>query len=153
MQKFLHSVEATTNFGKHLGALISKGMVIYFIGDLGVGKTTIIKGMLKGLNVIGNVKSPSYSIVEPYVKAKYPTYHFDLYRLFDPEELEFLGIREYFSPESVCLVEWADKGNDFLPKPDVVIKLISLDDDSRKIILSSISNAGQAFVESITLNS
>ena len=92
---------------------------IYFSGDLGAGKTTLIRGILRGLGYMGTVKSPTFSLLEPYPDLQPPVYHFDLYRLQNAEELEYLGWREYFLKQNLCLLEWPSRATGLLPIPDL----------------------------------
>jgi len=121
--QWLADEAATVLAGQHLAAQLAPGMMVFLEGTLGAGKTTITRGILNAFGHSGAVKSPTYTLVEPYEQLVPPVYHFDLYRLGHPEELEYMGIRDYFSPESICLVEWAARGEGVLPLPNVVLRL------------------------------
>ena len=118
---FLENEQQTLDFGDRFGHFLFPGCVVFLEGDLGCGKTTFVRGVIQGLGYKGKVKSPTYTLVETYGLTPFEIYHFDLYRLADPEELEFLGIRDYFNSQSVVFVEWPEKGIGCLPTPDIII--------------------------------
>jgi tRNA threonylcarbamoyladenosine biosynthesis protein TsaE len=123
---FLADDSETERLGRELARLVQRAecaLAIYLDGDLGMGKTTLSRGLLRGLGHKGAVKSPTYTIVEPYEDLQPPVYHFDLYRLKDPEELEFMGIRDYFNDRNLCLVEWPERGEELLPTADLTVHL------------------------------
>lgn len=122
-------------FGRQISQGLNKGDVIYLHGDLGAGKTTLTKGILQGLGFTGSVKSPTYTLVETYPINGITLQHFDLYRLSDPEELEWIGIRDYFTNDTISLIEWPQKGGDFLPRPTKEIH-IQYANSGRAIIIS-----------------
>ena len=109
----------TQALGAELARALSPGAVIYLYGSLGAGKTTFVRGLLRALGIEDKVKSPTYTLVEPYETEKFDVFHFDLYRLLTAEELQQIGLEEYFTGSSVCLIEWPEKGQPLLPAPDV----------------------------------
>jgi tRNA threonylcarbamoyladenosine biosynthesis protein TsaE len=123
MKKYLDSTEATEQFGAALWTLLPEKGVIFLQGDLGMGKTTLVRGFLRASGFKGAVKSPTFTLVEEYTLGERKIFHFDLYRLNDPEELEWMGIRDYFDQNSLCFIEWAERGTGFLPEPDMIISL------------------------------
>ncbi len=134
--------EAMDTLGQSLASLFTELKSVHFNGDLGMGKTTLVRGVLKGFDYLGPVKSPTYTIVEPYEIESKTVYHFDLYRLMDPEELEYMGIRDYFQDTSLCLVEWPDKGDGVLPNADLIIDIAFLK-DGRLVSIEANSLVGE----------
>lgn len=127
--------EAMLAAGNKLAAQLKPGMVVFLVGNLGAGKTTLVRGILRGLGHSGAVKSPTYNIVEPYSINEQSIFHFDLYRLMDVEELEYMGIRDYLTDDSICFIEWPEKGDGLLPKPDMQIE-IKINGSERELLVS-----------------
>ena len=119
----LNDEAAQLSFGGRLAAVLMPGMTVFLRGDLGVGKTTLCRGIVSGMGFEGGVKSPTYTLVEPYEMAGQRLYHFDLYRLGEPTELEYMGCRDYFDEASICLVEWPERGAGVLPEPDLELDI------------------------------
>jgi tRNA threonylcarbamoyladenosine biosynthesis protein TsaE len=126
---------ATVALGAELGRVLCGGMLVFLEGDLGAGKTTLCRGLLGALGHEGAVKSPTYTLVEPYEETMPPVYHFDLYRLGDPEELDLIGIRDYLDAAHLCLVEWPERGAGVLPPADLHIS-IALSGTGRRVLMT-----------------
>lgn len=142
----LIDAEQTVAFGGRLSRACTTATCIYLHGDLGAGKTTLTRGFIQSLGHQGNVKSPTYTLVEPYELVDWNVYHFDLYRLGDPEELEFMGIRDYFSDNSHCLVEWPERGEGVLPLADIDLTL-RYDGEQRVITLQANTKIGKQVLQ------
>ena len=130
MKKVVHIPDEKSMmiFGGEIAGQLPKGGLVFLNGDLGAGKTTLVRGLLRSLGYEGTVKSPTYTLVEPYVINDRNIFHFDLYRLADPEELEYIGGRDYWNSEALNLVEWPEKAEGFLPEADIILNLEYLDD-------------------------
>ena len=135
----------TTAIGAKVASYLKGGEVIYLKGELGTGKTTLVRGALNKLGFVGNVKSPTYTIVEPYSIDNHVVYHFDLYRLNDPEELESLGIRDYCDGQSICFFEWPEKGENLTPNADINL-LLSYTKEGRNVELTAITEIGKSIL-------
>ncbi len=142
----LNGEEAQEFFGGALAAACTEGCVIYLDGELGAGKTTLVRGFLRSLGYSGAVKSPTYTLLEPYEINQRHYYHFDLYRLADPGELEYLGIRDMLDSESILLVEWPERGKGEFPQADLVIR-IRYHGEGRQLELASQSDKGGRVIE------
>jgi tRNA threonylcarbamoyladenosine biosynthesis protein TsaE len=120
-QMFLPDSQATENAGAKLLSELPQKAVIFLHGDLGVGKTTFVRGLLRAAGVTGAIKSPTYALVEEYETNKRKIFHFDLYRLAEPDELEWIGVDDYLNQTALCFIEWAEKGVGILPQADIEI--------------------------------
>ena len=139
---------ATARLGAALAVGVEPGRVLYLTGDLGAGKTTLVRGLLRAVGVTGPVKSPTYTWVEPYTTSRLDLYHFDFYRVTDRTEWLSSGLREYFRPDAFCIVEWPEKVGSLLPSPDVTVAL-SYDGEARRASVASHSPAGEAWLSSL----
>ena len=128
--------------GKNLGESLSGGEIIFLEGALGAGKTTLTRGILAAYGHEAPVKSPTYTLVEPYLLGGQQFYHFDLYRLGDPEELEYIGIRDYFDFQAVSIFEWPTRGNGIIPKPDLSVHIVVQTNLSRQLTLFTHTDTG-----------
>ncbi len=122
-QFFLTDNEATEQFGARLWTRLPEKSLIFLHGDLGAGKTTLVRGLLRAAGVTGTIKSPTYALIEEYEIRERKIFHFDLYRLAEPEELEWIGIDDYLNENALCFIEWSEKGEGVLPVADVHITL------------------------------
>ncbi len=143
----LADVAATEALGASLATLQPPGLIT-LEGVLGAGKTTLVRGFLRALGHEGSVKSPTYTLVEPYCVAGHDVYHMDLYRLVDPAELEELGVRDYFAAEAWILVEWPERGEAVLPAPDLTIRLAP-EGEGRRACLGARSDLGRAWLKAL----
>lgn len=134
--------QAMEALGAAVGDALEGRGVVYLQGDLGAGKTTLSRGLIRGRGHQGPVKSPTFTLVEPYELVSGAIYHFDLYRLLDPEELEFLGVRDYFVPDSLCLIEWPDKGEGVLPSADLTITISPMG-KGRRLLVAGLTAHGE----------
>ena len=146
----LENEAETKEIGAKVASCLKGGEIIYLKGELGTGKTTLVRGALNGFGHTGNVKSPTFTIVEPYSIDDHVIYHFDLYRLDDPEELESLGIRDYCDGQSICFFEWPEKGGDFLPDADILISL-SYQNEGRALEISTSSEIGDSIIGNLSI--
>ena len=144
------SAEEMEALGARLAVLCRPGMRIHLQGELGAGKTTLARGILHGLGYQGSVKSPTYTLVEPYLVDDKRIFHFDLYRIADPEELEAIGLRDYLDSDSLCLVEWPERAAAFLGEPDLLIT-IAIEGKGRVVTLTACSALGRAVLAGLEI--
>lgn len=123
MMVMLADEAATLAFAGRVYRVLPSGVLVFLHGELGAGKTTFVRGCLRAAGFQGAVKSPTFTLVEEYSLADRALFHFDLYRLNDPEELEWMGMRDYLRPEASCFIEWPERGGALLPAPDLDIRL------------------------------
>lgn len=144
---------ATLEFAANFALRCQPPLIIYLQGDLGAGKTTFARGFINALGHSGKVKSPTFTLVESYDLANTRLYHFDLYRLNDPHELEYIGIRELIGePDVICLIEWPEKGGNELPVADLVINLEYQEEyggESREVNFHANSTKGQMIIDEL----
>lgn len=158
----LPNEQATINVGKTIAAILTeqkvsqlqkikqkRGITVYLYGDLGAGKTTLTRGFVCGMGHKSNVKSPTYTLVEPYEIEDWHIFHFDLYRLADPEELEYMGIRDYFADHCCSFIEWPEKGGRLLAPADFSINLV-YSGEQRKVTLTALTTWGDEILTLFT---
>ena len=144
---------ATAAEMERLGGCLAKatnveGAIYFLYGELGAGKTTLVRGFLRSLGYEGVVKSPTYTLVESYTLGQRCIYHFDLYRITDPDELAYLGIQDYFDGHSLCLIEWPERGGDHLGKADLEIR-ITYQEWARRVAIKTCTTKGEAIISSL----
>jgi tRNA threonylcarbamoyladenosine biosynthesis protein TsaE len=144
----LDDAVATERLGARLAASITPA-IIYLMGDLGAGKTTLVRGLIHALGYTGKVRSPTYTLVEPYPCERCPVFHLDLYRLADAEELEWLGLRDLLAEPALLLVEWPERGIGFLPPADLTVYL-DYSGHGRVARLVAASEAGNQLIRGLT---
>lgn len=132
----LANAEATEAVGADLWRRLPKRCLIFLHGPLGAGKTTLVRGLLRAAGYLGAVKSPTYTLVEEYSIDGRHIYHFDLYRVADPEELEWIGIGDYLGQDCLCLIEWPEMGTGMLPEPDLEL-FLSVQNEGHRLKLES----------------
>ncbi len=148
LKTFLPDEAATLALGAALGASLEPGLVVYLRGELGAGKTTLARGVLRGLGYRGPVRSPTYTLVELYEVSRLHLHHFDFYRFHDPREWIDAGFRESFNGRNVSLIEWPEKAAGSVPPADVEITLAP-SDSGRNASFTSSSLAGQKCLASL----
>lgn len=151
IELYLADEAATLALGAQLGQQSAGHGVIYLEGDLGAGKTTLTRGLLYSLGHQGTVKSPTFTLVEPYHVNGCNIWHFDLYRLADPDELEFLGIRDYFAADELCIIEWPQQGRGVLPLPDLRVSMTP-EQEGRRVVLEPCTERGVQWCLSMASN-
>lgn len=139
----------TDALGRQLAQGVPAGAIVYLHGDLGAGKTTLMRGVLRGLSYMGRVKSPTYTLVEPYACPAHNLYHFDLYRLSSPSELDHLGLADYLDGSASCWFEWPEKGEGVLPPPDLICTLAYYG-EGRKAHLKAMTEKGAQWLAALT---
>jgi len=145
MKQVLADAQATASLGARLARAVTPG-ILYLNGGLGAGKTTLARGLLRGLGHAGKVRSPTYTLVEPYALESFQVYHLDLYRLADPEELEWLGLRDMLADAALLLVEWPERGSGYLPSADLSIQL-DYSGSGREVSLEASTPVGQRWLD------
>ena len=145
----LEGEEDTLALGGRLATGLQESCRLYLHGDLGAGKTTLVRGLLRGLGFEGRVKSPTFSLVEPYKFSSLSLYHFDFYRFEHPSELRDSGLLEHFGNQDVCVVEWPQKAAEFLPLSDLDIHLDPTGTTGRHAVFEAHSPRGERWLSSV----
>lgn len=138
----------TLRLGAALAAGAANGLVLHLSGELGTGKTTLVRGLLRSLGYEGHARSPSYALVEPYALSRLNLYHFDFYRFKNRSEWVTSGFREHFNPDTLCVVEWPERAGDALQPADLEVRLSYLKEEGRAAELASHSPRGEAWLQS-----
>jgi tRNA threonylcarbamoyladenosine biosynthesis protein TsaE len=145
----LSNEKNTLDLGENISAHLAEGLLIFLKGDLGAGKTTLARGLIKGLGYVGSVKSPTYSLIEQYEFNAFTLNHFDLYRFTNPNEWFSSGFQEYINSYDVNLIEWPEKSAELLPKPDLEIEL-TYKNESRIAYINSFTEKGYKCLENLS---
>ncbi len=145
ISKLLRNEEETLEFGRMIGKNMEEGILVCLNGDLGAGKTCLTKGIAQGLEIEEDVTSPTFILVEEY-EGRLPLYHFDVYRIDDPEELYFIGFEEYLGKEAVVIIEWSSRIEEILPIERLDIDISRTGEDEREITLSAVGETAQALL-------
>jgi tRNA threonylcarbamoyladenosine biosynthesis protein TsaE len=152
LQTLLPDAGATARAGERLASGLEPGMLVTLSGELGAGKTTLVRGMLHHLGWVGPVKSPTYTLLEHYNVSRLYFYHFDLYRFDNPEEWDSAGFSEYLRPDTVCVLEWPERAAGWLPAGDVQLRF-EYAAAARMLTLRATSTVGSACLDAFAANS
>lgn len=138
----LESLNATENLATRIAQVIVPNFIVSLNGNLGAGKTTLTRAILRAIGITGSIKSPTFTLVEPYQLESYTVYHFDLYRFSDPEEWFEAGFDEYFNEPQISFIEWAEKAEGLIPPIDWQINIKFLNDERRELIINALTDTG-----------
>lgn len=139
----------TEALGRRLASKLAPMRLLYVRGPLGAGKTTLVRGLLRGLGYDGPVKSPTFTLIEPYEIGGVRLCHFDLYRIADPQELEYLAIRDYIGSQNICVIEWPERAGPLLPPPDLDVMIRPSNNEGRELRLQASTPAGKAALSAL----
>ena len=128
-----HSAEETRALGKRLADLLRPGDVVLLQGGLGAGKSELARGVARGLGVSGPVPSPSFTILNAYDEGRVPLYHFDWYRIHDPDEIAQMGMDEQLGGDGIALIEWSERAQEFVPERNLTVLIRAVDEETREI--------------------
>ena len=151
LKYFLHDEMATKDFGEKLAVACAQPCTLYFKGELGAGKSTLIRAYFRALGVVGAIKSPTFTLVESYEVNQQALYHLDLYRIEDPQELDCLGVEEFLDADAICCIEWPERGRGRLSEPDVLFELHH-SENGRQLELTAKSRTGERILTAVQKN-